>query len=222
MTGADEVFTGIEAMAATFRRLGLQWRLLTGTVFAADSNTPTLTLVTLDGDDDPSNCISMVGQVPQGARVYVAVVPPQGNYIVGIGAGGMRLWQSQLTQASATLALTTVAQVVAGTPITLTVPPGAVYEAEIVCDIEKVGTNTATTGLGQLFLDAAIAGTQLAVFRDTSAVAGDRATVAQNYGPTAVSAGSHTWDIRGRRLGGADGTLTMNITITTLRLRIYA
>jgi hypothetical protein len=71
----EEVFTGIEAMAATFRRLGLLWRLTKGTVFASDANTPTLTLVTLDGDDDPSNCISMVGQIPQGARVYVMMVP---------------------------------------------------------------------------------------------------------------------------------------------------
>jgi hypothetical protein len=221
VNGAHEVYAGIEAMASMFRRLGLMWRLTTGTVFSATENTPTLTLVTLDGDDDPSNCISMAGQVPIGARVYVMIVPPQSNYIVGISSGGMRLWQSRLAQASSLLGLTTAVQIVPGATITVDVPPGAVYEADIVTEVEKISTNASTTAVGQLYLDGAVAGTQQALYKCTTANAGDRASVAQNYGPTAVSAGSHTWDIRGNRAGGADGALRINSVHTTLRLRIY-
>jgi len=218
---ADEISAGIETLVSEFQRLGLAWRLTKGTVFAEDSNTPTLTLVVLDGDVDPSLCISMVGQVPQGARVYVMNIPPQGNYIVGIGSGGMRLWQSQLAQASSLLGLTTAVQIVPGATITVDVPPGAVYEADIVTEVEKISTNASTTAVGQLYLDGAVAGTQQALYKCTTANAGDRASVAQNYGPTAVSAGSHTWDIRGNRAGGADGALRINSVHTTLRLRIY-
>lgn len=99
---ADEVFTGIEAMADQFRRLGIMWRLVKGTVFNAAGNSPTLTLVTLDGDDDPSNCLSMIGEVAVGTRVYVMVVPPQGNYIVGLGTVGSVLNENGVGAASAT------------------------------------------------------------------------------------------------------------------------
>lgn len=217
---ADEVADGIDAMKTMFRRMGIMWRLVKGTVFNVSTNTPTLTLVTLDGDDDPSNCISMVGQISVGARVYVMVVPPQGNYIVGIGSGGLRTSAVELATATSNVNLTAASQLVPGTPITLVVPPGAFFEADIRVDIEKIGTNTATLGFGELFLDGVLVNTTFANYRSTSAVAGDRATVSQQYGPTAVSAGSHTWDIRGRRIAGADSTLRINLTHTTLKVRL--
>ncbi len=83
MSEAEEIGVGIEALVDTFRRMGLMWRLLPATVFADDTNTPSSTKITLDGDTDPTRAISMVGLVPQGARVFVMVVPPAGNYIVG-------------------------------------------------------------------------------------------------------------------------------------------
>jgi hypothetical protein len=80
---AEEIGVGIEALVDTFRRMGLMWRLLPATVFAADTNTPSSTQITIDGDTEPTRGISLLGLLPQGARVFVMVVPPQGNYIVG-------------------------------------------------------------------------------------------------------------------------------------------
>lgn len=217
---ADEVGAGIEALVSEFQRLGLAWRLTKGTVYATDSNTPTLTLVTLDGDTDPSNTISMVGQVPQGARVFVMVVPPQGNYIVGIGSGGMRIWKSQLSQSDAVLNLTAVATIVSGTAQTIIVPPGATFEADIAVDFEKFGANTTTVGVAQLYVDGVASGTQQALFRSPEATIGMRLTPGQNYGPTSITAGSHVFSIFGVRAGGADSTVRINAVHTTLRVRI--
>jgi hypothetical protein len=83
LTEAEDVGVGIEALVETFQRMGLMWRLLPGTVFADSTNTPSSLKVTLDGDTDPTRAISMVGLPPQGARVFVMVVPPAGNYVVG-------------------------------------------------------------------------------------------------------------------------------------------
>jgi hypothetical protein len=133
----------------------------------------------------------------------------------------MRLWQSQLAQCTSLRNLTAAVQIATGATLTLIAPPGAVYEAEIICEFEKIGANAATTCVGQLYMDAAVAGTQQALYRVSQAATGDRASVAQNYGPTAVAAGSHTWDIRANRVGGADSTFRINAVHTTLRLHIY-
>lgn len=220
MSESEEIGVGIEALVETFRRMGLAWRLLPATVFADNTNTPSSTKVTIDGDTDPTRAISMVGQVPQGARVFLMVVPPQGNYIVGIGTGGMRIWKSQLTQADTLLSLTAAVQVVSGTPQTIIVPPGATYEADIAVDFEKIGANTTTIGVAQLYVDGVVAGTQQALFRYPEATTGARLTLGQNYGPTAVTAGSRVFDIRGVRAGGADATVRINAVHTTLRVRI--
>lgn len=220
MSEAEEIGVGIEALVDTFRRMGLMWRLLPATVFADNTNTPSSTRILIDGDTDPTRAISMVGQVPQGARVFVMVVPPQGNYIVGIGSGGMRIWKSQLTQADAVLNLTTVATVVSGTSQTIIVPPGATFEADIAVDFEKFGANTTTVGVAQLFVDGVASGTQQALFRSPEATIGMRLTPGQNYGPTAVAAGSRTFAIFGSRAGGADSTVRINAVHTTLRVRI--
>lgn len=81
MTEAEEIGVGIEALVDTFRRMGLMWRLLPATVFAADA--PSALQVILDGDTEPTRAISMVGLPPVGGRVFVMVVPPAGNYVVG-------------------------------------------------------------------------------------------------------------------------------------------
>lgn len=220
MSEAEEIGVGVEALVETFRRMGLAWRLLPATVYADNTNTPSSTRITLDGDAEPTRAISMVGQVPQGARVFVMVVPPQGNYIVGIGTGGMRIWKSQLTQADAVLNLTTTPTVVSGTSQTIVVPPGATFEADIAVDFEKFGANTATVGVAQLYVDGVASGTQQALFRSPEATIGMRLTPGQNYGPTAVAAGSHVFAIYGLRAGGADSTVRINAVHTTLRVRI--
>lgn len=102
ITSAEDIGTGIQAMVETFQRLGLMWRLVKGTVFDSASNTPTLTLVTLDTDDNPSNCVSMIGTVAPDTRVYVLVVPPQGNYIVGFGSFGSVINEQGINNAGAT------------------------------------------------------------------------------------------------------------------------
>lgn len=220
MSEAEEIGVGIEALVETFRRMGLMWRLLPATVYTDDSNTPSSTQIILDGDTEPTRAISMVGQVPQGARVFVMVVPPQGNYIVGISTGGMRIWKSQLTQANGVLNLTTTPTIVAGTSQTIIVPPGATFEADIAVDFEKFGANTTTVGVAQLYVDGVASGTQQALFRSENATIGMRLTPGQNYGPTAIAAGSHVFAIYGLRAGGADSTVRINAVHTTLRVRV--
>lgn len=62
------------------QRLGLTWQLKLGTV--ADS---TLSTARLDGDTVAIRVINMTGQqLTVGRRVYVIVLPPAGNYVVGL------------------------------------------------------------------------------------------------------------------------------------------
>lgn len=71
-----------QAVTDNAQRLGLTWSLRPATVIAGvDPNDIT---ARYDGDTAPLKMISLIGSLPVGARVYGAIVPPSGNYIVGM------------------------------------------------------------------------------------------------------------------------------------------
>lgn len=49
-----------------------------------DGADPSVIMATLDGDNTPIGMTSMIGAIPVGTRVYVFIVPPAGNFIVGL------------------------------------------------------------------------------------------------------------------------------------------
>lgn len=91
--------SGTESIAANAGRLGLTWRLRPGTV--VNGSNPTSMSVTLDGDIEPVNCISLIGPLTEGTRVMGEIVPPSGVYIVGYSgqqiANTSRLYSSLAT-----------------------------------------------------------------------------------------------------------------------------
>lgn len=81
MTGplspADQAAATASAIADNAERLGLIWRLRPATVIDA-------TTLTVDGDTEPIAWTdSLIGPAAPDQRVWVATVPPSGNYIVG-------------------------------------------------------------------------------------------------------------------------------------------
>lgn len=80
---------GAQAVADNAKRLGLTWTLRPATVAAtldAISNNPNSGIVTVvfDGDTVAVSANSMVGALTSGERVMVMVVPPAGNFVVGL------------------------------------------------------------------------------------------------------------------------------------------
>lgn len=83
MTGPDSGAAAaaqytVQAVQENAERLGLIWKRKRATVITAD---PT---ATLDGDSEPIAMTSLIGNVRAGQRVYVDVVPPSANFIVGV------------------------------------------------------------------------------------------------------------------------------------------
>lgn len=101
-------------------------------------------------------------------------------------------------RASATLALTTSYQDIAGTSLTFTtVSADALLQVTTVFDFEL--TALAGAGLGRPLLDGATLGTQTAVLLE----AANRATVAQVYTATIAAEGSHTLKLQASKTGSA-------------------
>lgn len=77
----DLLTVGGEAVASNGDRLGLTWSLRPATVSGGID--PTAISLTLDGDDALISAYSLVGSLPNGARVMTMRVPPSGLYVVG-------------------------------------------------------------------------------------------------------------------------------------------
>ena len=75
---ADLAVAQVQAIIENAQKLGLVWILRLATVSDDDP-----ILAVQDGDSEPIAHTSMIGAVYSGERVWVLVVPPSGNYIVG-------------------------------------------------------------------------------------------------------------------------------------------
>lgn len=221
MTDMPSVITA-EFIEKESERLGLTSMKRPGTVFGTNSGP--LVLVTLDYDQQPTRCISLLGtRLATGDRVFVTKFAPNGFYVIGRLTNRPELWTYPLfASANTLLNLTTTMTLVPGCTITVTgVPDRAYYEADAVVDFEKIGTNANTTGTAQLFLNGSAVGSAMALDRWTSGVAGDRSTPGQIYPLASLTSGSNTFEIRAARVGGADLTVRANAIHTNLRVRIY-
>lgn len=70
----------LKAMMENSKRLGLTWSLRLATIASAENGNIT---ATFDGDEEPIGMVSMVGPVVSDTRMYVLIIPPSGNFIVG-------------------------------------------------------------------------------------------------------------------------------------------
>jgi hypothetical protein len=78
--GAAMAQAQTQALIENAQRLGLIWLRRMATISSADFGAVT---GVLDGDSEAIAMTSMVGPVYAGQRVYVDIVPPAGNFIVG-------------------------------------------------------------------------------------------------------------------------------------------
>ena len=80
MTGpaSQDALATVQAVVENAQRLGLTWALRPATVASSD---PT---ATFDGDTAPIAMTSLIGTVRPGQRVRALIVPPSGNFIVGV------------------------------------------------------------------------------------------------------------------------------------------
>jgi hypothetical protein len=73
----------VQEMKSNATNLGLNWILRPASINTYDDAT-SIAQATLDGDAQPIPMISLAGPLLAGMRVMVMIVPPSGNYIVGI------------------------------------------------------------------------------------------------------------------------------------------
>lgn len=80
---APELFAvGTEAIVDRAQHLGLIWTKRLATI--VDATDPANATVLFDADIVNQSAVSMVGVLAVGTRVYVDMIPPGGNFIVGI------------------------------------------------------------------------------------------------------------------------------------------
>ena len=71
----------VRALIQNATALGITWTLRPATVTGYDGSGA---LAVMDGDTVPIGVTPMISSLAVGQRVYVLVVPPSGNYVVGI------------------------------------------------------------------------------------------------------------------------------------------
>jgi hypothetical protein len=203
---AEEVGVGIEALVETFRRMGLMWRLLPATVFADDTNTPTSLRITIDGDTDPTRAISLVGLPPQGSRVFVMVVPPQGNYVVGRSGRASTLNENGVGAAAAADATSSAAYAnLSGTSSFAFVKQDAASRLKVTI---HAGAFVSAAGTKPMY-GVQIGGTDYDVVSQTINVTNTHVNISGFSYLTGVPAGSYTVQGRWRRAAGT-GSITRN------------
>lgn len=74
---------GVQAAVENASRLGLTWTMRMVTVGGGTSGTSVM--ATYDGDTAPVNMVNMTGQLLlAGQRAYALIIPPSGNFIIGL------------------------------------------------------------------------------------------------------------------------------------------
>jgi hypothetical protein len=153
---AEDAQTTVQAVQENADRLGLIWKRRPATITSAASGAVT---GVLDADSEPIALIPMVGSVYVGQRVYVDIVPPSGNFIVGsvgsatVGADVARVAAQALPNGAATLiswdTSTTDSSGFVGTlPTTsVTIPPGldGLYTLTVSVAMTASGTRNFVT-----------------------------------------------------------------------------
>lgn len=84
----------VKAIVDNADRLGITWTLRPGTVASSSPLT-----VTMDGDTVPISMFSMIGATYAGQRVWILIVPPSGNYVIGDALGTQLGARARVTNA---------------------------------------------------------------------------------------------------------------------------
>jgi hypothetical protein len=124
-------------------KLGLVWRIGTGTVLGVQGND---VLVSMDGDSATISVIPvtpMTGVPPVGTRVFVISVPPNGNYLVGATTGP--LVGSEVDADPDASGFLTITHGCGYTPTAVMVQPGAPITGAGIFGQAVVDTITSTT-----------------------------------------------------------------------------
>lgn len=113
------------------------------------------------------------------------------------------------SQSNATLNLTSAVQSVGGTSVTFqTARPNATILVSWTADFEVIGA-VVTTGVCFLYVDG-VAQSRQAVMQMPVAATSGRWTCGQTALVTLATAGDHTINLRGQRVGGADNQIRLN------------
>jgi len=81
-TAPELIGVGAKSIVDNAQRLGLEWTLRLATVL--DGSNASAVSAVYDGDaNNPIDMTSMIGTLLFGQRIYVIIVPPSGNFIVG-------------------------------------------------------------------------------------------------------------------------------------------
>lgn len=206
---------GAETLVRNANRLGLTWRLRLGTVTEAVlTGSPQ---VRLDGDDVSIPVVSMVGPVALDARVYVIIVPPAGNFIIGtvMGFQPLQILSSQVVEGTSDLTLTTTATLIPGVTITASTLGDFEYDALGIFDFDETSVGT-TVALGELYINGALVGTKQAIYEVTAVT--HRATVSQQWHGTGTN--GDVFELRARKSVNV-GTVLARSPHSCLGLRIY-
>lgn len=86
----------VKAIVDNADRLGITWTLRPGTVVSSNPLT-----VTMDGDTVAIGMFSMIGATYAGQRVWVLIIPPSGNYVIGDALGTQLGARARVTNALA-------------------------------------------------------------------------------------------------------------------------
>jgi len=136
---APELFSvGTEAIVERSKHLGLVWTRRLATVISAGD--PASVTIRFDADTVDESAVSMVGGLPEGARVYVDIVPPGGNFIVGAVSGTNQL-VNRISSVTSTGAIGAEAVVLTGTKF----PWGAGRAYEVTFAQETSGSVASNT-----------------------------------------------------------------------------
>jgi hypothetical protein len=133
----DVVGAAVQEVLTQARNLGITWSLRIATV---DADGPLV--VIFDGDSSQLSAVSMIGALTIGQRVYVMIVPPSGNFVVGIADQAVdfgRLGAARfITYAQAVGSTTSATPVIMAGPPSLTITKA--YGAQTVIEFTFAAT----------------------------------------------------------------------------------
>jgi hypothetical protein len=207
---------GMQALVSEARRLGLTWTVRLATI--VDTEDAGAVTGIYDGDTVPIGLINTTGNaLVSQARVYVLMVPPSGNFIIGFAKSLGLVSNYNAVGASGTTAIGTYSNL-PGAP-SVTILKGGGTETKLLVDVRISSYNSDALGIADIGVQ--VDGTDYQVTRFFY----NQALVHAAYGAQRLipnlSAGLKT--VAGRWLQAGVGTLTQNsddwtsITVSEVR-----
>jgi hypothetical protein len=201
----DLIGVGAQSIVDRSKSLGLVWTRRLATV--NDGTDPASCVVTFDNDLVAVTVVSMVGALPKDTRVYVDMVPPSGNFIVGLATTAGAPWLAgavSLNNALAAGTTTSATNVNMPGPQTLTLTK-KYTTSDIKIDFHATFFSTLASTLARFAVS--IAGTDTDVCHLTINTANNHSQVSGTKIVASTLSGAVAITARWRRISGT-GTLT--------------